>query len=221
MFGTFLAPTQAKKKTGRRFIAWIDGVGAWLILTGDTVSIGRVTSPGIGLLAPKKKSTDEADISVMADLSRKHATLQRVGESYVLAAHGRVAVQDRPFNDQMVIPDRCEFELNESVRFGFSLPTPLSTSARLTFASQHRPNIKVDGIILMSQSCLLGRGDGHHIPCPQWKSSVVLAQTERGIAVRSRDELFVDSRLAKGRTDISAGQIVSGPDFRFRIEELD
>ena len=220
MFGTFLGPTQAKPKTGRRFIAWIDGVGAWLILTGDTVSIGRVSSPGIGLLAPKKKPDNEADITVMADLSRKHATLQRVGESYVLAAHGRVAVQNRPFNDQTVIPDCCEFQLNESVRFGFSLPTPLSSSARLTFQSTHRPNIKVDGIVLMSQSCLLGHGDAHHIPCSGWPSSVVLAQTSRGIAVKSRDELFVDSKLVNGRTDISAGQIVSGPGLRFRIEEV-
>jgi hypothetical protein len=220
MFGTFLAPTQAKPKTGRRFIAWIDGVGAWLILTGMHVSIGRVCAPGIGILAPKKKPENEADIAIMANVSRKHATLERVGESYVLAAYGTTSVQHRPFNDQIVIPDRCEFQLNESVRFGFSLPTPLSSSARLTFESNHRPNLNVDGIILMSHTCLLGRGNEHHIPCPGWKSSVVLAQTAKGIAVKSRDDLFVDSQLVKGRTDISAGQIVSGADFRFRIEEM-
>lgn len=220
MFGTFLAPTQAKPKTGRRFIAWIDGVGAWLILTGQSVSIGRVTSPGIGLLAPKKKSENEADIAVMASLSRKHATLERIGENYVLAAHGLAAVQHRPFTDQIVLPDRCEFQLNESVRFGFSLPTPLSSSARLTFESGHRPNLKVDGIVMMSHTCLLGRGNEHHIPCPGWKSSVVLAQTANGIAAKSRDELFVDGKLVHGRTDIAAGQIVAGADFRFRLEAI-
>jgi hypothetical protein len=220
MFGTFLAPTQAKPKTGRRFIAWIDGVGAWLILTGQHVSFGRVLSPGIGLLAPKTKPTDEADIAIMANISRKHATLERVGESYVLGAQGNVKLQNRPFNDQIVIPDRCEFQFNESVRLSFSLPTPLSSSARLTFQSNHRPNINVDGIILMSHTCLLGHGNEHHIPCPRWKSSVVLAQTARGIAVKSRDDLFVGGKLAQGRTDISAGPIVSGEDFRFRIEEM-
>ncbi|MEM9658920.1 MAG: FHA domain-containing protein, partial [Planctomycetota bacterium] len=56
----------------RRLVAWIDAVGGYLICLGDEITLGQPSNRG------------EVDIPILADLSRRHATIRREGESYVL-----------------------------------------------------------------------------------------------------------------------------------------
>jgi len=210
--------TQNESQPGRRYMAWIDGVGAWLILTGEKVSVGRVTG-GMGLLA-KSGDEDEADLALMANMSRRHASLERVEEDYLITPHSRVSVYGRPVDRQTVLPNDCEVTLGDSVRIGFSVPTPLSASARLTFQSNHRPRTSVDGVVLMADTCLLGNGPENHICCPSWSTSVVLARTKHGLAARSREPLFVDGKLAQGLAAVESGQVITTGQYRFRLEAL-
>ncbi|NQV28697.1 MAG: FHA domain-containing protein [Rhodopirellula sp.] len=202
-----------------RYMAWIDGVGAWLILTGSSVSLGRVN----GNVSPLIKTSavePEADIALVANLSRNHATIKRVDENYVLQPNSSVRIQGRPISDETVLPDFCEITLGESVRLAYSIPTPLSATAKLTFASEHRPRTSIDGVILMAETCLLGPSPHDHIFCPNWSQSVVLVQTPAGIVARSKQELQIDGRRAGAPESVSRGQVVSGEDFRFRLEPL-
>ncbi len=202
-----------------RYIAWVDGVGAWLVLTGESVSLGRVN----GNVSPLLKATSkeqEADISLVANLSRDHASIQRVDENYVLKPKSSVEIQGRPISYDTVLPDSCELTLGESVRLSFSIPTPLSATAKMTFVSEHRTRTSVDGVILMAETCLLGPSASDHISCRHWSESVVLVQTSAGIIAKSKQNLQIGGRRA-GPTDvISGGQVVSGDDFRFRLEPL-
>lgn len=221
MFGSFLNSHDADQ-SGRRYMAWIDGVGAWLILTGENVSVGRVVNGGMGPLAKAKKDNDEeADLALVANVSRRHASLNRVEESYLLQPHSRVSVFGRHVDHEAVLPDECEVTLGDSVRIGFSVPTPLSASARLTFQSSHRPQLSVDGVVLMAETCLLGNGPENHIRCPEWSTNVVLARTGNGLSARSREPLFVDGKLAKGLSPVESGQVVTTGNYRFRLEALD
>jgi len=63
----------------KRIVAWIDGVGGFLICLGEEVVLGQPSVAG-------------ADIPVLADLSRRHATIRREGESYVLTPANRVSI---------------------------------------------------------------------------------------------------------------------------------
>jgi hypothetical protein len=38
--------------------------------------------------------------------------------------------------------------------------------------------------------------------------------------VKSRNDIFVDGSLATGLTPLASGQVVSGTDFQFRLEEI-
>lgn len=223
MFGSLTSPATSTS-SGSRYTLWIDGVGAWQVLTSPVVTIGRAQAPVSPLLAKtsvaKKDTSNEADVAVMSSISRKHAQLERVNESWVLTAHAATDVEGRPVDGQVVLPDDCEITAGGSVRVGFCVTTPLSASARLSFLSEHRPAGAVDGVVLMAQTCLLGPGPENHVRCPQWPASLVLVRGRRGLAVKSRKDIFVDGSLATGLTPLSSGQVISGTDFRFRLEEI-
>ena len=223
MFGSLTSPA-SRTATGSRYTLWIDGVGAWQVLTSPVVTLGRAQAPVSPLLTkmslPMKDTSDEADVAIMSSLSRNHVQLERVNESWVLTAHAATDVEGRPVDGQTVLSDDCEITVGGSVRVGFCVTTPLSASARLSFLSEHRPAGAVDGVVLMAQTCLMGPGPENHVRCPQWPTSLVLVRGRSGLAVKSRKDIFVDGSLATGLTPLSSGQVVSGTDFRFRLEEI-
>ena len=69
-----LARAEAAGPKGR-FLLWVDAVGGYLVCLDDRIVLGRA-----GPDSP-------ADVPLMGDLSRNHATLIRNGEGYVLQAH--------------------------------------------------------------------------------------------------------------------------------------
>ncbi|MGZ0169576.1 MAG: FHA domain-containing protein [Planctomycetales bacterium] len=213
------AVSTESQATTDRYVAWIDGVGAWLILTGSSISLGRVNG-NVSPLVKASSSEQEADISLVANLSRDHASIQRVDENYILKPKSSVQIQGRPISYDTVLPDSCEITLGKGVRLSFSIPTPLSATAKMTFASEHRPRTSVDGVILMAETCLLGPSASDHILCRNWSESVVLVQTSAGIIAKSKQGLQIGGRDAKPSDAISNGQVVSGEDFRFRLEPL-
>jgi len=204
----------------RRYMAWIDGVGNWLIVTSPEMTVGRATT-ATGPLA-RISEPDAADCSLVADLSRRHVSLVRDDESYVLQARSVASVNGRPVNDRMVLPQSCSIGLGGSVELGFSVPNPLSASARLTFRSSHRPSTSVDGVVLMADTCVLGPAMTSHIRCEAWPEAVILVRTASGITVKSQLPLLVDGRYATARQNVSNGQVVRGPDgVQFRLEPLE
>ena len=224
MISSFFSPTPKTDSKGNqsstdRYIAWIDGVGAWLILTGSSVSIGRVNG-NVSPLVKASSSEQEADIALVANLSRYHAGIKRVDENYVLKPDSTVRIQGRPISYETVLPDNCEVTLGESVRLSFSIPTPLSATARVTFASEHRPRTSVDGVILMAETCLLGPSANDHIHCRNWSETIVLVKTPAGIVVKSKQELQIGARRARTCDVVSNGHVVNGDNFRFRLEPL-
>ncbi len=215
----FSSATKDVQATTDRYVAWIDGVGAWLILTGSSISLGRVNG-NVSPLVKASSTEQEADVALVANLSRDHASIQRVDENYVLKPKSSVQIQGRPISHDTVLPDRCEMTLGDSVRLSFSIPTPLSATAKVTFESEHRPRTSVDGVILMAETCLLGPSASDHILCRNWSESVVLVQTPSGIVVKSKQDLQIGGRKAGATDVVSNGQVVSGDDFRFRLEPL-
>lgn len=204
----------------RRYMAWIDGVGNWLIVTSPEMTIGRATG-GSGPLA-RINEPDAADCSLVANLSRKHISLTRIDENYVLQAKSAASVNGRSVDDRLVLPQSCSIELGTGVRLGFSVPTQLSASARLTFESSHRPQTSVSGVILMADTCVLGSGSQSHIRCESWPGPVILVRTSDGIALKSQLPLLVGGRYATAKQVVSDGQVVRGPDgVQFRLEPLE
>lgn len=217
---TFLRPPLTAKRSGTHgamSVVWIDGVGCFWISPQERVTVGGPGAPSTKPIHPR----EEADIAILSDLKRRHATIVRTGEGYLLEAHGPARVAGREVHDRATLGDGALVELGRSVRWRFRQPSALSLSARLDFVSDHRPAQTVDGLVLLADTCLLGPGDENHIICPDWPGQVLLVRQQNDLWCRSRLDLTVNGhRLGSGRR-LLTGDVVAGSDLRFRIEVQD
>ena len=207
--------TQPLEETARfdhsnRRQLWIDGVGSFLLCLEDQVTIG---GPAFG--------SDGADISLLASLSRCHATVLRIGDDYLVEPHSVTALDERTLFERTHLADQNVLGLGRNVKLRFRLPSVLSNSACLEFVSQHRPHFSVDGIVLMDDTCLLGPGTDHHVKCPRWNESLVLFRRDGLIWCKSPQPLKVNDTPLVGTGPVPDGAIVTGPEIRFRIEPVE
>lgn len=207
---SFLAnPFTAPSDAAARHLLWIDRVGCWMLMLKPEVTIGGAGGGG-----------ELADIPLLAQLSRKHATVTREGECYILKAHAPVSIGGKQIHDRIDLHDGYELQLGPSVRVRFRLPTVMSGSARLEIVSDHRPKHAVDGIVLMEETCLLGPHGDNHVICPAWTNNVVLYRKGGQVWCKSRDELYIAGQSASPAGAVPSGAVVQGTDFRFRLETL-
>lgn len=199
---------------GKMFVAWIDGVGCYWLSLNDRVTIGGPSPQS----ANSSQSSEAADIAILSDLKRLHATIVRLGEGYLLEANGSVRVAGREVADRAVLNDGSIIELGRSVRLRFRTPSPLSLSARLEFLSDHRPAQTVDGIVLLADTCLLGPSDENHIVCSDWPGQVVFVRQGGELFCRSRLDISVSGHRIGSGLKLSAGDVVTGDELQFRIE---
>ena len=205
-FTSPLAPPAAAA-VDARYLLWIDGVGGFLVCLSPKVTIGGSRPDG-----------QNADLPLMSNLSRVHATLLRGGEGYLLESHGTMKVAGRAVQDKQFLTSDRELELGTSVKLRFRLPSVLSMTASLEFLSSHRPPHSLDGVVLMEDNCLIGPGRDNHIRCPNWTETVLLYRRGDQLWCKSRGDVFVEKSLARSGAPLRPGQTVTGKDLRFRLE---
>jgi hypothetical protein len=192
-----------------RFLLWVDAVGGYLVCLNSEITIGQAT-PGNGV-----------DVPIQADLSRRHATIRRQGESYVIEPLGRVRVEGKMIESTTLLSDGDEIELGSGVCLRFRKSHALSASARLDFVSRHRPQPYADAVLLMAESCVLGPKWHNHVVCRDWPDDVVLYRQDDDLYCRSMQPLEIDGLLCDGRGRITQSSRVTGDDFSMSLEELD
>jgi hypothetical protein len=205
----YILGTNPAPVPGEKFVVWIDQVGAFLLSVKNEVVFGGPAAEG-----------GAADVALLANLSRRHMTIVRSGERYLLVAHAPTHVAGRPVHDRSDLADGYEITLGGSVRLAFCLPSVMSGTARIDFVSDHRPARAVDAVILMDDTCLVGPGAENHIRCRTWQNSLLLFRRDGKLWCKSRDALFVDGRHAPEGAELQSGSVVTGNDIRFRLEQI-
>lgn len=195
--------------SSERYMLWIDGVGAWQLCIGTQFLIGGPTMEHAS-----------ADICLMANLSRKHATLQRNSENWFIQPHQSTVVSGRSATGPTLLRTGDAICLAEKVRLGFRIPSVLSGSAVIDFESHHRPQQSVNGIILMTDSVLLGPRKDHHVCCSDWPELVVIYRQDGQLRCRSKAALTINNDRVRDSGVLTDGAIVSGDEFRFRLEKM-
>ncbi|MEZ6124579.1 MAG: FHA domain-containing protein [Planctomycetaceae bacterium] len=193
----------------QRYMLWIDGVGAWQLCVGETFVLG----------APSREHS-AADIELQANLSRKHATISHSDDGWHLEAQQATTVADRSVTSRVAVHSGDQICLGDRVRLGFRVPSPLSQSAVMDFESDHRPPYSVDGIILLVDQCLLGPRKDHHVCCSDWSDFVVLFRQGDHLMCRSRAAIEINGQALQGAGVLNHGDVVTGEELRFRIEQL-
>lgn len=201
-----------------RWLLWVDGVGGYLLLPGDDWTIGGPSG------------SDDAEICVQGDLSRREACIRRQGSDYVLQPLGTVLLGGRRMNRPAMLRDGDLLNLGPvasgssvggGVRVEFSKPHPLSASARLTMMGRHRTSPRCDGIILLADTCILGPTRSSHIPTAMAEAEVVLLYREGQWFCRSTCEGVLDGQSVQGRVNLPAGSRMEVAGLAFTLEAVD
>jgi tetratricopeptide (TPR) repeat protein len=195
----------AVPESAQRFIIWVDGVGGFLVCLGARVTLGQATL------------STTVDVPLLADVSRLHATLTRDAEGYLLEAVRSVQVNGRPADRALLRPDD-RITLGAACQLRFRQPSPLSTTARLDLVTGHRLPQAVDGVILMSDSLVLGAGPQAHVTVPDLKQPVVLFRQRDGLGVRHAGDFAVNGEHCRDRAVLGPRASVSGEDFSLALE---
>jgi hypothetical protein len=198
----------SEESRGKRMIAWIDEVGAYLVCLGNEISLGQPT-PGSAV-----------DIPIRADLSRRHATIAREGESYILKPIHSAKLDGQAVVGPTLLRDGSLIELGDSLKLRFTKPHSLSATAVLKFESKHKTEPAVDAVVLMSESCILGPQTHSHIRCANWNSEIVLFRRGEDVQFRSQEIIEVNNDPGATNGIITANCRLAGEEFALSFEEV-
>jgi len=217
-----------KFNRGPRFLLWVDAVGGYLVCLADEVVIGQA-HPG-----------NQVDVPIQADIRRRHVSIKRQGEGYVLdplaardtaardnhasamaARQGRVRIDGNDVRSPALLNDGDEIELGEGVKLRFRKPHALSASARIEILSNHRTHPFADAVLLMAESAVLGPKWQNHVICRDWQSDVVLYRQEENLFCRAMQSLEIDGQLQEGRGRLNVRSRVVGSDFSLSLEPVE
>jgi hypothetical protein len=188
-------------------LLWVDAVGGYLVCLDDQVVLGRAGHDSV------------ADVPLMGDVARSHATLVRDGDGYILRAHQPTFVNGRPV-ETTSLRDGDVIRLGSTVELEFHQPSPVSSSARLVIVSRHRLPLAVDGVLLMAETCIIGGSPQAHIPAPGLDEPVVLYRQGTALWCRAAGGFEVDGRACAARAPLTLQSSVLGDGFSFSLEAL-
>ena len=205
--GRALAGAGAPGPRGR-FLLWVDAVGGYLVCLDDEVTLGRAGPDAV------------ADVPLLGDLSRRHATLARDGDGYVIRAIKPTYVNGNAVGAAVALKTGDLIRLGSTVELEFRQPSPVSSTARLAIVSRHRLPLAVEGVILMAETCIIGSNRQAHVPAPGLHEPVVLYRQGGGLSCRASGPFEVDGRPCSARAPLTLQSSVLGQGFSFGLEPL-
>jgi hypothetical protein len=188
-----------------RFMLWIDGVGGYLVCLGNRLTFGQASLDA------------RADVPLVADVSRLHATLTRDAEGYLMEAVRPIQINGQT-TTRALLQSGDRVTLGASCQFQFRLPVPGNMTARVDLVSGHRLPVSVDAVLLMNETLVLAGVTQAHIVVPDLKQPVVLFRHKDGLGVRHAGEMRIDGQKCSGRSLLGPRSTVSGEDIAFAVE---
>jgi hypothetical protein len=202
------ADTVSERKPGKRVVAWIDSVGAFLICLGDEIVVGQPSPDG------------SVDVPILGDLSRRHAVIRRDREAYVLTPLHRTAVDGKPITEPTVLRDKSAIKLGDGVQITFRKPHALSATAVLEINSHHRTEPAVNTVVLMSESCILGPQAHSHVRCRDWTTDLVLFRRGEDLMCRTHSPVEIDGQTCVGQASVAGDCRIESDEFALSLEEI-
>lgn len=188
-----------------RHLLWVDGVGGFLVCLANRVVLGHAALDS------------DADVPILADISRQHAAIERDAQGYVLEAMRSVQVNQKAVT-RTILHAGDQITLGKSCQFVFNQPVPLSASARLDLVSGHRLWRALHGVLLMAETLVLGPGPQVHVEVPDLRQPLVIHRQRSGLAVRFPGKFWLNDAQVVDRCDLQPGSRVATEDGSLALE---
>ena len=142
------------------FLLRVDGVGSFLVLRQERVSIGPVSS------------SRRCEIALLADPNLPTITVERTEGDYFVRGMA-LSVNDEATSERL-LNHEDRVGLGERCRFRFQRPNPASGSASLVFSSGRLAQGDVRQVILLDREILIGSGAAAHVRAERAEGSAAL-----------------------------------------------
>lgn len=191
------APSEAVAGRGvpQRFLLHVDGVGSYLVVRKASVTFGPAST------------SNECDVSLMAEAGLSGVAIERVDEDYFLRARQAVIVNDRPVTQKLLVDgDRIALSLRCRVKFG--LPNAASTSAVVQLSGTRLAGTDARRIILLDHEIVIGPGSASHIRADGLAEPVVLYVRGDQLCCRAKQPVLVNDAALDGSAGLPLGSSV-------------
>ena len=181
-------------------------MGGYLLIDREQVTIGQAIAD------------NAVDIGIVGDIRRQAGTIRRSGEDYLLHPLQATQLNERAIDRPQLLRHQDMVQFGQRVCVRFTKPNPLSATARLDLLSIGRFQPRVDAVLLLADTCLIGAATGCHIACPQWNHQLTLVRRNEGWFFRSPVALQAAGELQTGPIAATPGLRLCGDDFSLSIE---
>jgi len=161
-----MSESAGRTRLPSEFVLQVDGVGSFLVLQDQSVTVGPISSsarPVLGLLT---------------DPHTPAAAIERTDGDYFIRSQDPIQVNDRPATEKL-LDDGDTIALSERCRLRFGLPNAASTTATLVLSTGRLPRADINGVILVDKDILVGPGAGNHIRADRCNKNVTLAVRDK------------------------------------------
>ncbi|MHC4865593.1 MAG: hypothetical protein ACYTEX_16020 [Planctomycetota bacterium] len=171
-----------------KFVLQVDGVGSFLVLRDQSVTVGPISSSARPMLG------------LMADPNLPAVTIERTEGDYFIRCDRPIRVNDRAVTEKL-LDDGDSIALSARCRFKFHLPNAASTTGILELSSSRLPRADIGRVILMDRDILIGAGSNNHIRTDRCDDKVTLLVRDGRMFCRARD-ITVNGKDYDSRTSI-------------------
>ena len=190
-----------------QLLLWLDGVGSYLVCLGPRLTLGQAGAESA------------ADLAILADISRHHATLYRNTEGYFLEAVRKVTLNGQSA-EKAFLRSGDRLTLGTACQLVFTQPVPISASARLDLVSGQRWLRPVDAVLLMAETLVFGPGPQAHVVVNELKQPLILFRSQAGLAMRYGGNLVIGGQAHRDMGPLHPGAQVTTDTLSFALETV-
>ncbi len=189
------------------FILWVDGVGSYLLLQSDQVTLGR------------SGSSAEPDLPLPADIEGIHARILRVDDDYFFVPQGAAMVNGKTASRHL-LSDGDDIAVGADGHITFRLPTALSSTAILELNANLRISGDIRNVVLLDKHLIFGPPGGAHIPIPGMSDKIVLSVDQKRFRCHAPVPVIINDSPQTRNASIPVGAHVNVNNVTFTLTEL-
>ncbi len=190
-----------------RFVMHVDGIGGFLVLRDNRITIGPVSSSA------------QPMVGLMADPNLPVATIERVDDDYFIHSSSPIRVNDAAVTDKLLV-DGDRIALSPRCSMKFHIPNPASTTAILQLSGSRLGRADIREVILMDRDILIGNSRGNHIPAESLDETITIYAQNGRLLCKSSEKVLVNDSPIDSSEGIPADKQVRIGQLSFVVTKI-
>lgn len=211
--GSVPSPKSAPPLTGKhgplsnQFLLQIDGVGSYLVLAKDQLTIGPISS------------SPHPDLGLLMNPNTPSVSISREDEDYFLSSEQPVQVSDVAVTHKLLM-DGDRITLSHKSRLKFNTPNAASTSATLVVSGARLPRPDINYVILLDRDILIGPSCNNHIRTSRLSTTLALTWQDKQLFCRNAEKMLVQGKQAHHDTPLPMNKSIQLDQVSLVITEI-